>query len=253
MIDGLLVADVYVLMMIFARIGTAMMLLPGFGELTLPVRVRLALALTVTFVVAPLVAGAIPPVPANLPSLVILLIAEILYGAVLGTIARLLLTALQVGGTIIDYHMGLGAAMLFDPNAGQQGAVTGAFLTTLGVTLLFITNMHHLMLMAVVDSYTLFEPGGGFPTGDFSELAARTVSQSFALGFQIALPIVVVGILIYLAMGLMSRLMPQIQVFFIALPVQMLVGFTILAVTVGVGMLLFLEEFETAMIRFLEP
>src|SRR3546814_12035340 len=82
--------------------------------------------------------------------------------------------------------------------------------------------MHHLMLMALVDSYTLFVPGTGFPTGDFSEMAAETVARSFALGFQIALPVVVVGVLIYLAMGLMSRLMPQIQVFFLALPVQML-------------------------------
>ncbi len=114
------------------------------------------------------------------------------------------------------------------------------------MTLLFVTNMHHLMLVALVDSYQLFVPGGGFPVGDFSEIAAQFVARSFRIGLQIAMPVVVVGVMIYIAMGLMARLMPQIQVFFIALPLQMLVAFTILALTIGAGMLLFLNHFENA-------
>ena len=80
------------------------------------------------------------------------------------------------------------------------------------MTLLFVTNMHHLMLIALVDSYQLFAPGGGFPVGDFSNLAAQFVARSFRLGLQIAMPVVVVGVLIYVAMGLMARLMPQMVV-----------------------------------------
>jgi len=158
---------------------------------------------------------------------------------------------LQVGGTIIAFNAGLASAQLFDPSAGQQGAITGAFLATLGITLLFVTNMHHVMLMALVDSYALFVPGAGFPVGDFSEMATRVVSDSFRLGLQIALPVLVVGVLIYLSMGLMARLMPQMQVFFIALPLQILVGFSVLAVTLGVIMMVFIDHFETVMGGFL--
>jgi len=246
MLDRLLVSDVYLFFAVFARLGAAIMVLPGFGELTIPVRVRLALALTLTFILFPLVADLIPPMPENPVRLAVFIGGEILVGIVIGAIARLLISSLQVAGTIISFNSGLGSAQLFDPTAGQQGAITGAFLATVGVTLLFVTNMHHLMLFALVDSYQLFTPGGAFPIGEASDIAAQVVARSFGLGLQIAMPVVVVGVLIYVSMGLMARLMPQIQVFFIALPLQMLVAFAILALTVGASMLLFLDYFENS-------
>lgn len=251
MLDGLLVSDVYLFLMIFARIGSAMIVLPGFGEVNVPVRVRLIIALTICFVMYPVVSVALPATPPNVAELLLLLGGEILIGIAIGAITRLLISMLQVGGTIIAFNAGLASAQLFDPSAGQTGAITGAFLATIGITLLFVTNMHHVMLMALVDSYVLFVPGQGFPVGDFSDSAARVVSDSFRLGLQIALPILVVGMLIYLSMGLMARLMPQIQVFFIALPLQILVGFAVLAVTLGVSMLVFLDHFETVVGGFL--
>ncbi|NKB48490.1 MAG: flagellar type III secretion system protein FliR [Alphaproteobacteria bacterium] len=251
MLEGLLVTDVYLFLAIFARMGAAVMVLPGFGELTIPARVRLALALTLTFVLFPLVVDLIPAMPANGFGLATFIAGEVLIGIVIGALARILVSSLQVAGTIIAFNSGLGSAQLFDPTVGQQGAITGAFLATVGVTLLFVTNLHHLMLLALVDSYQLFVPGGGFPVGDVSDLAAQFVSRSFQMGLQIAMPVVIVGILIYISMGLMARLMPQIQVFFIALPLQMLVAFTILALTVGASMLLFLDLFESTIRDFL--
>ncbi|CAN0486532.1 unnamed protein product [Discosporangium mesarthrocarpum] len=223
------------------------MVLPGFGELTIPPRLRLGFAVVVSFIMLPLVASTLPPPPTALYGFVVLLIGEILTGIVIGMIARLLLSSLQVAGTIIGFNTGLASAQLFDPNAGQQGAITGAFLSTLGITLLFTTNMHHVMIMALADSYIMFVPGAGLPVGDFSEMASQLVSRSFLIGFQIALPVVIVGTIIYVAMGLMARLMPQIQIFFIALPVQIVTGFAILAITIGAGMLMFLDAFEAAM------
>ncbi|MEH6755705.1 MAG: flagellar biosynthetic protein FliR [Alphaproteobacteria bacterium] len=251
MLDELLVSDIYLFMMIFARLGSALILLPGFGEVNVPVRVRLIIALAFSFVVFPVVSVALPTLPENLAELIFLLVGEILIGIAIGAITRLLLSMLQVGGTIIAFNAGLASAQLFDPSAGQTGAITGAFLATIGITLLFVTNMHHVMLMAMVDSYVLFIPGQGFPVGDFSESATRIVSDSFRLGLQIALPVLVVGMLIYVAMGLMARLMPQIQVFFIALPLQILVGFSVLAITIGVSMLVFIDHFETVVGGFL--
>jgi flagellar biosynthetic protein FliR len=246
MLEQLLVTDVYMFLAVFARMGAALMVLPGFGELTIPPRVRLAFALTLSFVLFPLVVDLIPPMPSNAFGLAAFIGGEVLIGIVVGAIARILISSLQVAGTIIAFNSGLGSAQLFDPTVGQQGAITGAFLATIGVTLLFVTNLHHLMLFALLDSYELFAPGGGFPVGDFSSIAAQFVARSFRIGLQIAMPVVLVGVMIYIAMGLMARLMPQIQVFFIALPLQMLVAFTILALTIGAGMLLFLDQFENA-------
>ncbi len=247
MLEQLLVSDVYLFLAVFARMGAAVMVLPGFGELTIPPRVRLAFALTLAFVLFPLVVDLIPPMPSNGIGLAALIGGEVLIGIVIGAIARILVSSLQIAGTIIAFNSGLGSAQLFDPTVGQQGAITGAFLATIGVTLLFVTNLHHLMLIALVDSYHLFTPGAGFPVGDFSSIASQVVARSFRMGLQIAMPVILVGVMIYIAMGLMARLMPQIQVFFIALPLQMLVAFAILALTIGAGMLLFLEQFETAL------
>lgn len=251
MLDALLVSDVYLFMLIFARLGSALILLPGFGEVNVPVRVRLIIALTFSFVVFPVVSVTLPSLPANLAELLLLLGGEILIGLAIGAITRLLISMLQVAGTIIAFNAGLASAQMFDPSVGQSGAITGAFLSTIGITLLFVTNMHHVMLMAMVDSYVLFVPGQGFPIGDFSEAATRVVADSFRLGLQIALPVLVISMLIYVSMGLMARLMPQIQVFFIALPLQILVGFSVLAVTIGVSMIVFIDHFETVVGGFL--
>jgi flagellar biosynthesis protein FliR len=250
-LQELLATDVYLMTLVFARIGSAVMVLPGFGELTVPPRVRLGFALALSFVLFPLIAPALPAAPPALYAFLVLLIGEMLIGIAIGLIARIVVSSLQVAGTIIGFNNGLASAMLFDPNAGQQGAITGAFLSALGVTMLFTTNMHHLMIMALVDSYALFVPGAALPIGDFSEMASHLVGESFLIGFQIALPIMIVGTVIYVAMGLMSRLMPQLQVFFIALPVQIVVGFSILAIMLGAGMMMFIDSFETAIGGFL--
>ena len=177
------------------------------------------------------------------PGLAVVLVQELLIGIAIGSFGRLLITGLQVAGTFIAYNTGLGSAQMFDPSAQQQGAITGAFMTTIGVTLLFSSNLHHLVLSALADSYVVFVPGAPFPAGDFALVASRLVADAFRLGLRIALPIIIISILIYLSMGLMARLMPQIQVFFIALPLQILVGFLVLAATISAGLVLFLETF----------
>ena len=219
MLERLLVTDVYLFLAIFARLGAAIMVLPGFGELTIPARVRLALALTLTFVLFPLVVDLIPEMPSNPFGLAAFIGGEVLIGIVIGALAILM-------GAYLWY--------LRYQNARQA-----------------VPSLHHLMLFALVDSYELFIPGGGFPVGDVSDLAAQFVSRSFQLGLQIAMPVVIVGVMIYISMGLMARLMPQIQVFFIALPLQMLIAFAILALTVGASMLLFLDQFEATIRNFL--
>ncbi len=251
MLAELLAADVFVFVLVFTRLGAALVILPGIGEFTVSPRVRLIFAIGLALIVTPVVADGLPPAPATPLGLAVLLGGEVAIGVVIGTIARLLMSSLQIAGTFIAFHVGLGAGTLFDPTVNQQGAITGAFMTTLGIVLLFATNLHHLMLRALVDSYAMFGVGARLPVGDFADMAARTVSQSFRLGLQIAMPIIIVATVIYVAMGLMGRLMPQIQVFFIALPIQMLVGFMILALTLAAGMALFVGQFERGILALM--
>jgi flagellar biosynthetic protein FliR len=236
------VAAAFLLM--FARIGTMVMLLPGLGEITIPMRVRLVVALALTAVLFPLHRAAFQ---VNLQSpgpVVILLGQELLIGAVLGLTARLAISALQVAGSIVAQQLGLGFVTAVDPTQGQQGVIVGNFLTVLGITLLFATDLHHLLIAALHDSYALFRPGELPLTGDVAAVTVRTIGSAFRIGVQLSAPFLVFGLVFNLSLGVLSRLMPQMQVFFIGLPLSILLGFVVLLLVVGAMMGTFLGYLE---------
>jgi flagellar biosynthetic protein FliR len=243
-LDQLLPADAFAFLIVFARIGAAMMVLPGFGEIYVLPRTRLLLALAVTVVVAPLVSRFLPAMPPSPLELFLILGAELVIGLFLGTLVRMLISALHVAGTIVGFQSSLASASMFDPANAQQGSLIGTFLGVMGIVMVFVADLHHPMLNAVVDSYTLFSPGGALPWDDFSDLMTRTVAHAFALGMQIAAPFLVVGLVFYLGLGLINRLMPQMQVFFIAMPLQIALAFFIMALTISAAMLWFLNDFQ---------
>ena len=146
-------------MLMFARIGTMVMLLPGLGELTVPARVRLTLALVLTMVLFPLHRAAFTLDLKSFGPVLTLLGQELFIGAVLGLTARLTISALQVAGSVVAQQLGLGFVTAVDPTQGQQGVIVANFLTLLGVTLIFATDLHHFVLAALHESYALFHPG----------------------------------------------------------------------------------------------
>lgn len=244
MIEQLFPNDVFSLLLVFARIGGAIMLLPGFGETFVPPRVRLIFALGLTLVLTPLVAGTLPGLPDTIPALFLLLGGEIVIGLFFGGLARLLVTALHVAGVVIGFQTSLAGAQIFDPASAQQGSLIGTFLNLLGIFLIFISDLHHLMLIALADSYSLFVPGVALPLGEFSQKAARTVADSFAVGIRLSAPFIIIGMVFYIGLGLLARLMPQVQVFFIAIPLQVALGFVVLALVLSASMTWFLDFFQ---------
>jgi flagellar biosynthesis protein FliR len=228
-------------MLTFARVGTLVMLMPGIGEQMIPVRVRLAVALLLTLVLFPLTRTLLPSggTPA---SIIAVLIGEIAVGLVLGLAVRMVVGALQTAGNIVAQQLGLAFAMSVDPAMGGQQAAIGNFLTLLGITLIFAADLHHLAIMAIRDSYAFLPPAGVPEVGDAAMLAMRAVGRGFALAVQIAAPFIAFGILFNLGLGVLSRLMPQLQVFFLAMPATILIGMLLLLVALGVMMGVFLED-----------
>jgi flagellar biosynthesis protein FliR len=234
-------------MLVFARIGAMVMLLPGFGEMTVPVRVRLAIALILTLIMVPLHRAQFQVDVTNLNALGVLMVQEIVIGLVLGLTARVTISALQVAGSVIAQQLGLGFVTAVDPTQGQQGLLVGNFLTLLGLTLLFATDLHHVVIAALNDSYSLFAPGATMPTGDIAALITRAFAQAFKIGIQLSAPFLVFGLIFNLGLGVLARLMPQMQVFFVAVPLSILVGFLILAVVIATMMGTFLDYFSSVM------
>lgn len=227
-------------MLVFARIGTMLMLLPGLGESSVPVRVRLTAALVLAALLLPLHRAAyhidlqaIGPVGA-------MLAREILIGGMLGMIARLAMSAVQVAGSVIAQQLGLGFVTAIDPSQGEQGALVGNFLSLLSITLIFTTNLHYLVIAALNDSYTLFPPGAVPLTGDMAALTTHTIAAAFRIGVQLSAPFLVFGLLFNIGLGVLSRLMPQMQVYFIGLPLSIMVGLIILVLVLGAMMTTYL-------------
>ena len=228
-------------LLIFARTGTMVMLLPGLGEQNISSRMRLTIALILAAVLVPLHRNAYHLDVTAIGPAIVILMEEILIGAVLGLTARLTVSALEVAGSVIAQQLGLGFVTAIDPTQGEQGMLVGNFLTMLAITLFFATDMHHLVIAALNDSYSLFEPGEVPSTGDVAALMTRTVSGAFKIGIQLSAPFLVFGLLFNLGLGVLSRLMPQMQVFFVALPLSILIGFLFLLLVLGAMMGLFLD------------
>src|SRR5580692_2618489 len=230
-------------MLVFARIGAMVMLLPGLGESNIPVRIKLAIALLLTLVILPLHRAAYHVDTDSLAPLVVLMIQEIVIGIVLGATARVTLAALQVAGSVIAQQMGLGFVTAVDPTQGQQGLLIGNFLSLLGITLLFATDTHHLVIAALNDSYAVFSPGETMASGDVAALATRAFAAAFKIGLQLSAPFLVFGLVFNIGLGVLARLMPQMQVYFVGVPLAILAGFLIFALVISALMGTFMDYF----------
>jgi flagellar biosynthetic protein FliR len=143
---------------------------------------------------------------------------------------------LQIAGSVVAQQMGLGFVTAVDPTQNQQGALVGNFLTVMGVALIFATNLHHLVIVALNDSYAIFAPGQMPIVGDVAQHLTKVIATAFRIGVQLSAPFLVFGLLFNLGLGVLSRLMPQMQVFFIGLPLSILLGFMLLVLVLGAMM-----------------
>ena len=123
----------------------------------------------------------------------------------------------------------------------------GNFLTLLGVTLLFATDSHHLVIAALNDTYKIFAPGEMMASGDVASLATRAFAAAFKIGLQLSAPFLVFGLVFNIGLGVLARLMPQMQVYFVGAPLSILAGFLILAAVLAAMMGTFLDYFVGVM------
>lgn len=238
-------AIAFTYIVLFARIGAMLMLMPALGEQTIPARMRLSFALAFALVLFPLVGGAVPAMPADLSGMAGLLLHELAIGLMIGAIVRISVMATQVAGAIVAFQTGLSGALAADPTqAGVQGAVFSSFLSFLGIALIFATDLHHMALAAVYDSYAIFSPAEPLMVEDAMQLAVRTVAGAFSLGVQISAPFIVFGLVFNLGAGILARLMPQLQVYFILMPANIIVGLLLLALLLTMMMGWYLTAFE---------
>ncbi len=252
-LQSLLPAETFSYLLVFSRIGATISLMPGFGESYVSPRIRLMLGLVITVLLTPVVQNKLPALPGSPISLALLVGGEAVIGFFMGSVARLLLSALATGGAILAFLSGLANAQLFNPLISDQGALPGVFLSVMGLLLIFVTDLHHMMLMSLLDSYMVFPPGGPLPLGDFANVMAQMLAESFRIGLEIASPFLMYGLVFYAGMGLLARMMAQLPIFFVALPIQIMLGLFTMLLTLPAALLWFLNYYQTTFTRILLP
>jgi flagellar biosynthetic protein FliR len=242
--------QIFVTALVFARIAALAMTMPGLGDQPAPAQVRLAFSLLLAFVIAPVVAPQLPQIPPTIGNLVGDVIREVLIGLAIGAILRAFLGALATAGEVISIQTTLSFAQTANPTMAQQGSTVASFLSLLGIVLIMTTDLHHLFVAAMVRSYSLFPYGRPPPVGGVATLAIRTVAQAFALGIQLAAPVMVFSLVFNLASGLVGRAMPQFQIFFAAAPLQVLLGLSLFALSLGTMGMFWVDRYRDVLAAF---
>lgn len=246
----LLNLEIYQFIFIFLRLGSAVMLMPGFMSSYINSRQRLSIALAITVVVVPLLSSFLPPAPEDFLNFLRTALFEITYGIFLGVTMQVLYSALSLVGNFAGQAIGFSNAQIFDPAFQTQTIIIETFLSIIALTVIFITDLHHLMLSAAIDSYELFPIGQPLPIDDFSNFLSDTVNKSFVMGFKIGSPFIAFSIIFYVGMGLISRLMPQLNIFFLSLPLQIYLGLGLLMLTTPMMIMWFLKYYEDGLLQF---
>jgi flagellar biosynthetic protein FliR len=239
-----LVQEFFHFFLVFVRTTGAVMLIPGFGQVEVPGRVRTILALALAFSLTPCVVTSLPSSDIHYVSLFTLTIREFIIGCFIGIIGRTLFSILDMAGNLISYQLNLSNATLFNPGMVTQGVITSLMLTTAGSTILFVFDLHHLMIKAVVHSYTLIPAQKALLIGDFSHSFIDVLATTFSIAVQFAAPFLIVGTVLQIALGLLNRLVPQLHVFFVGMPVQIGFGFFVLMLVISSMLLRFGQLYD---------
>jgi flagellar biosynthetic protein FliR len=219
--------------LITCRCGAAVMLLPGLGEAEPPLLLRIGLTLGITVLLLPLQAGHMPAMPADIAHLAGMLGAELLAGGLLGWLARLLAMALPAAGQIISLMTGLSSVLQQDQTLGAQSSAIGRLFSLAAPVLILSGGLYAMPLNALAGSYSVW-PAGNLPgTDDMTQVAVAAASASFALALRLAAPFILISTIWQVALGLIARLVPQLQIYFAALPGQVLGGFLLLSLLAG--------------------
>jgi flagellar biosynthetic protein FliR len=242
-------------MVVFMRFTGLIFMMPGLSESYVRPQVRLWLAATLALVVTPLI-DHLPVFPNHAVIFVGIIVFEFFIGFFLGLIIRILLSSLDVAGALIGFQMNLSNAFAEGSASSQQVALPGVFLGMVAVVLMFAFNLHPIIIKGLLNSYAVFPAGLAFDytafMGDSSVLMIQTLQQSFVLAVQIAAPVIVLTFLVFVGGGIVSRLVPQIQIFFVLQPLQILIGFGALCAAFTVIMPHFMQAFTDALITFFQ-
>ena len=217
-------------LLIFLRVGLILIMLPVLGHSVVPMQTKAGLALLISILLYPVVAPTVPAIPLAPVALAVIAVKEIFIAGMIGLFAQLVFSAVQFAGQVMSYQMGLAVANIFDPVTQSQEAVVGQIATTTAMLIWLAVGAHHLLLMALSDSFHLLPIGASWSFHGWMALS-DAVAAMFVTGLRLMAPIMVLLLFVYVALGLLARTVPQIQVFFVSAPLTVALGLLVFALS----------------------
>jgi len=237
------IPDIIAGLLVLTRVSSMMLFLPVLGNKLVPAQAKIGLIGIISLLIFPIVRTALPEIPASPLALSLMAGQELLIGGMLALMAQLIFASVQLAGQIMSYQMGMAIANVFDPSTSAQIAIVGQLAVVLAMLMWLATGAHHALLLALVDSFTLFPMGHPWSFSGWQGLSNATADM-FTLGLRLSAPVLLLMLFAYAALGLLSRAVPQIQIFFVSFPITIGLGLLIFALSLPAFMSLLQDEFH---------
>jgi flagellar biosynthetic protein FliR len=214
--------------MAFARVGAIVMLLPGLGERMIPARLRLTLALFLTFGVTPALLPGMAGLAGDPGRLALALTGEAVIGVLIGLSVRMIVSGIETAGHLVAQQAGLAFAVALDPGRGASQPILATLMSLTGIAIVFAADLHLAFVAGLHGSYRAFPPLGGAMTGDAAAHLIALAGEGFRLAMALAAPFLVGGVMFHLVIGILGRAMPQLSLMMLALPAGILAAMALL-------------------------
>ncbi|MGI6093460.1 MAG: flagellar type III secretion system protein FliR [Veillonellaceae bacterium] len=216
-------------LLVFTRITGIFSMAPIFGSRNVSVTVKAGLALALTFILFPLVFNETTTIPDGFIGYLFLVASEFLIGLIIGFAASLVFSAIQMAGQLLDMQIGFGIVNVLDPQSGQQLPLVGNFKYILALLVFLATNSHHMLLAALFSSFKLIPVTGFIYHSEITEVMVNMVGGMFIIAIKICFPVLLSLLLMDVALGILARTMPQMNIFIVGVPGKIIVGLFVLS------------------------
>ena len=239
-------AEVLILFLVFVRIVAIIALFPIFGHRSVPVVAKIGLALFLSILLFPSVKNTGITVPDSVFPLLMLITKEVLIGMVIGFTTILIFAGVQLGGSLIGMQMGFGIVRVMDPQTSQQSSIIGQVQQLLALLIFLAIDGHHFLIRSLFHSFTTIPLLGGNISGDVLMRILTMSAAMFEVAVKIGAPVIVSLLMTSVAMGIIARTVPQMNIFIVGFPLKIAVGMLVLTMSLP----LFLHVFRKIFVQF---
>ncbi len=236
--------DFNTFLLIFIRVGVILFILPFFNSKTIPIIAKIGLTFIITILLYPVTTVQMMDLPKSAVGLAQLIVGEIIVAMILGMMVQVLFEGVQIMGQLVGFQTGFSIANIIDPQGGAQISILSNMAYLMAMVLFLIFNGHHILLNALRESFEIIQIGTLRLNRDLMQGVVNHVAQMFVIGIKIGAPAIAALIFTKIVFGLVTKLIPQMNIMIVAFPLQIIIGLVFFGVSLRL-LLVVIEKYVT--------